>query len=200
MKKVSLLSTFLAIVTLLSAQDTIKFKSGRSIEGTIINLSGGKINIVVEGDTLKYYPDQISTIMFCEKVKTKKDNYCNCDSSTIGFRTSGEIDTPATYKEAFQKQKEAMEKQKEAAAKQQLLAKEQSEKAKEQQEMMLAVKQEMLKDGLIQKDENYELIINNREMFIDGKKLAESVHHKYIELINSKRNKAFGEKEEWRIK
>ncbi len=110
------------------------------------------------------------------------------------------IDTPATYKEAFQKQNEAMENQKEAAAKQQLLAKEQSEKAKEQQEMMLAVKQEMLKGGLIQKGENYELIINRREMFINGKKLEESLHHKYIELINSKRKKAFGEKEEWRIK
>jgi len=103
------------------------------------------------------------------------------------------IDTPATYKEAWQKQKKA-------AAKQELLAKEQSEKAKEHQKMMDAVKQEMLKDGLIQKNENYELIINKREMLINGKKLSESVHHKYIELINSKRNKAFGDKEEWKIK
>lgn len=102
------------------------------------------------------------------------------------------IDTPATYKEAWQKQKKA-------AAKQELLAKEQSEKAKEQQKMMNAVKQEMLKDGLIQKNENYELIINKKEMLINGKKLSKSVHHKYIELINSKRNKAFGDKEEWRI-
>ena len=102
------------------------------------------------------------------------------------------IDTPATYKEALQKQNEA-------SAKQQLLAKEQSEKAKEQQKMMDAVKLEMLKDGLIQKNENYELIINKKEKLINSKKLSESVHHKYIELINSKRKKAFGDKEEWRI-
>jgi len=116
------------------------------------------------------------------------------------------IDTPATYKEALLKQKEALQKQNKAlqkqnkaAAKQQLLAKEQSEKAKEQQKIVDAVKQEMLKDGLIQKNKNYELIINKREMLINGKKLSESVHHKYIELINSKRKKAFGDKEEWRI-
>jgi len=109
------------------------------------------------------------------------------------------IDTPATYKEALLKQKEALQKQNKAAAKQQLLAKEQSEKAKEQQKMVDAVKQEMLKDGLIQKNKNYELIINKREMLINGKKLSESVHHKYIELINTKRKKAFGDKEEWRI-
>lgn len=113
----------------------------------------------------------------------------------FGYTASAQskIDTPATYKEAWQKQKKA-------AAKQELLAKEQSEKAKEHQKMMDAVKQEMLKDGLIQKNENYELIINKREMLINGKKLSESVHHKYIELINSKRNKAFGDKEEWKIK
>lgn len=92
-----------------------------------------------------------------------------------------------------------MEKQNEEAAKQQSLAKEQSEKANEQQEMMNAVRQEMLKDGLIKKNKNYELIINNREMLINGKKQPGSVHNKYIELINSKINKAFGEKEERRI-
>ena len=102
------------------------------------------------------------------------------------------IDTPATYKIAWQKQRKA-------AVKQELLAKEQSEKAKEQQKMMDAVKQEMFKDGLIQKNENYELIINKKEKLINSKKLSESVHHKYIELINSKRKKAFGDKEEWRI-
>ncbi len=37
-------------------------------------------------------------------------------------------------------------------------------------------------------------------MLINGKLMDESTHTKYIKLINSKRNKAFGEKEEWIVK
>lgn len=119
-------------------------------------------------------------------------------STTVAAQSK--IDAPATWHEAQQKQNEAQQKQKIAAKKQQSLSKKQSDQAKEQQEMMHAVKQEMLKDGLFQSDENFELILNSREMFINSKKQPESVHHKYIELINSKRNKPFGEKEEWRMK
>lgn len=119
-------------------------------------------------------------------------------STTVAAQSKS--DAPATWNEAQQKQNEAQQKQKIAAEKQQSLSKKQSEQAKEQQEMMHAVKQEMLKDGLFQSDENFELILNSREMFINGKKQPELVHHKYIELINSKRNKPFGEKEEWRMK
>ncbi len=119
---------------------------------------------------------------------------------TYAASAQSKNDTPATYKEALRKQNEALQKQREAAAVQQLLAKKQSGKAKEQEKMMDALKQEMLKDGLIQSRKEYELIINSREMLVNGKKQAELVHNKYIKLINSKRNKPFGEKEEWTIK
>lgn len=88
--------------------------------------------------------------------------------------------------EALQKQEAAFEKQQSTA--------------EEQQEIMTALKQEMLKDGLIQPGTNYELVINTREMLINGKKQAVPVHQKYIALINSKRRNAFGDKEEWKIK
>lgn len=65
--------------------------------------------------------------------------------------------------------------------------------------MMDAVKLEMIKDGLIQKNGNYELILNSREMLINGKMMQKSIHKKYIELIDRRRNKAFGDKEEWRV-
>ncbi len=93
-----------------------------------------------------------------------------------------------------------MAKEQQAMAKEQeMMAKEQTQRAKEQKQMMDAIKLEMIKDGLIKKDGNYELMINNRKMLINGKLMDESTHTKYIKLINSKRNKAFGEKEEWRV-
>ena len=99
--------------------------------------------------------DEMLSFSFQEQIKTiMKKMLINVLFGTALFSytasAQSKIDTPATYKEAWQKQKKA-------AAKQESLAKEQSEKAKEQQKMMDAVKQEMLKDGLIQKNENYEL-------------------------------------------
>jgi beta-lactamase regulating signal transducer with metallopeptidase domain len=120
----------------------------------------------------------------------------------------------AMQEKGHQKQEEMMQKQKNKMEKQQSLIKEQEEwvrkqaeqakeqvkKVNEQRVTVNNVKQEMLKDGLIQQDEHYELIINSREMFIDGKKQTEAVHHKYIELIDGRRKKAFDDKEQWTIK
>lgn len=99
-----------------------------------------------------------------------------------------------------QMEEEMVRKQKHEVAEQQLLFKEQEAREKEQNVMMNAVKPELLKDGLIQEGEHYELMINSREMFIDGKKQAASIHQKYIELISNKRNRAFGDKEQWSVK
>ncbi|MEJ7684808.1 MAG: hypothetical protein WKG06_44580 [Segetibacter sp.] len=80
----------------------------------------------------------------------------------------------------MEKQQLLVKKQEEQVRKQAEQVKEQEEQVKEQREMMNAVKQEMLKDGLIQNDEHYELILNSSEMLINGKKQATSVHQKYI--------------------
>ena len=120
----------------------------------------------------------------------------------------------AMKKEGLQKQQEFLQKQKNEMEKQQALFEEQAKqfrkqselfeeqakKFKEQREIINTVKQEMVKDGLIQPDEHYELIIKRREMLINGEKQATSVHRKYMEIINEKRDKAFGDKEVWRIK
>ena len=87
----------------------------------------------------------------------------------------------------------------EALQKQQAAFEKQQSTVKELQEVMTALKQEMVKDGLIQADGNYELIINSSEMLINGKKQPAAVHQKYLQLINNKRKNALGNKEEWKI-
>lgn len=99
-----------------------------------------------------------------------------------------------------QMQGEMVRKQKPEVAEQQLLIKEQEARVKEQNAIMNAVKPELLKDGLIHEGEHYELMINSSEMLLNGKKQAAPIHHKYIELISNKRNRAFGDKEQWSIK
>lgn len=363
MKKVPLLIVLLFIVALISAQDSLKLKSGKTVTGKILSLSDGKIKVAAGDDTLQFTPDEISMIQFCDTVRNKRDDDCYCNNNitsisagsnkpdrvkpaskavhnhfekrtddvntekqlklesegsekpywTINGRsfvmskagwastsdftdiifvdgkrmTPGDVNknikrssikavgatdgegsqnryglnqpvleiyinthpetdivfrSAAKEQEAILKeqeakvkeqerrynerkqlydqqhqlamQREAVQKQKNEVEKQQLLVKKQEEQArrqaeqvkeqeeqvKEQREMINAVKQEMLKDGLIQNDEHYELIINPGEMLINGKKQATSVHEKYLELINSKRKKAFSEKEEWKIK
>ena len=101
-------------------------------------------------------------------------------------------------KDVDAEQQEMDKEQQEMAKEQQEMAKEQQEMAKEQQEIMNALKREMLMDDLLKSDENYELIINRKEMLINGIKQSEVTHKKYIKLINSKRKKSFDEKEEWR--
>ncbi len=94
---------------------------------------------------------------------------------------------------------EAQKKQDSAAENQIVLAKEQANQAKIQEQMMNAIKQEMMNDGLIENGEKYEIIINNNEMIVNGKKVLDSLHAKYMKLIESKRNKPFEASEEWRI-
>lgn len=368
MKKTCLLIVLLFLVALVSAQDTLRLKSGKTVAGKILSLSDGKIKVAAGNDTLQFIPEEISMIQFCDTVKSKRgdDCYCNNNISSISgssntpdkgkqaykevhnhfekrtddvntekqlkiesessekpywtingrsfvmsrddwattnnftdiifvdgkrmtpdevnknikrssingvgamdgeaaqnkyglnqpvleiyINTSPETDITllpaAKEQEALLKEQEAkikeqkrlynerkhlyeqqrqlamqekwqheeiLQQQKSALEKQQLLiekqeeqvrmqaeqVKEQEEQVKEQREMMNAVKQEMLKDSLIQQDEHYELILNSREMLINGKKQAASVHQKYIELINSKRKKAFSINEEWKIK
>ncbi|MGI8634329.1 MAG: hypothetical protein ACR2KZ_02895 [Segetibacter sp.] len=103
-------------------------------------------------------------------------------------------------KEMMEKQKEMVQKQKEMMQKQKEMVVQQQAFAKEQKEMMNALKQEMLKDGLIPNEKNDELIIvNSREMLINGERKPDAIHRKYINLINSKRKKPFGDKEEWKF-
>lgn len=363
MKKAPLLIVLLFLVALVSAQDSLKLKSGKTVAGKILSLSDGKIKVVAGDDTLQFIPDEISMIQFCDTVKNKTDGDCYCNnnitSSSAGsnkpdkgklvskevhnhfekrnddFNTEKQLklesegsekpywtingksfvmseagwastsdftdiifvdgkrmtpdevnknikrssikavgatdgegsqnryglnqpvleiyintrpETDVVFRSAAKEQeailkeqeakvkeqerrynerkqlydqqhqlamqREAVQKQKNEVDKQQLLikkqeeqvrrqaeqVKEQEEQVKEQREMINVVKQEMLKDGLIQNDEPYELIINSSEMLINGKKQSTSVRQKYMEMIKSKRNKAFSDKEEWKIK
>ena len=101
-------------------------------------------------------------------------------------------DTPTSYKKAWEMQKIKMAEQNE-------LSKAQAVKAKEQEELMNTVKRELIKDGLLSEKQHYTLIINKRQMMIDGKLLPVQTHEKYIKLIYEIRKKDFGDKEEWKI-
>jgi|GEM_PF-1506383 hypothetical protein len=102
--------------------------------------------------------------------------------------------------EAAAQQEAGMKSQKEQVAKQQAMAKLQEEKAAEQEAVMKEIKNELLKDGLIEKDAHFEFRLNSRELIINGKKQSDEMHKKYLRIINSKRKQPFGKDEEWNIK
>ncbi|MEJ7684809.1 MAG: hypothetical protein WKG06_44585 [Segetibacter sp.] len=101
MKKVPLSIVLLFIVTLVSAQDSLKLKSGKTVAGKIISLSDGKIKVVAGNDTLQFIPDEISMIQFCDTVRNKRDDdcYCNNNMTSISAGSNKPDKEKPSYKE-----------------------------------------------------------------------------------------------------
>lgn len=99
MKKVLFSIVLLFFVIVITAQDSIILKSGKTVGGKIFSLSDGKIKVLAGGDTLQYEPDEISIIRFCDTLKNKRDNDCYCNNNPSSINASS--NTPDTVKPGY---------------------------------------------------------------------------------------------------
>lgn len=104
------------------------------------------------------------------------------------------------HKEAIKQQEIAIKQQADALVKWKEFEKIGSEKAKEHKELADTLVAELLKDGLIKKGGNNEIVINRDEMYIDNKKQLASIHDKYMKLITRRIKREFNRTEEWRMR
>lgn len=108
--------------------------------------------------------------------------------------------TSRAQKNASAIQNDFLARQKNAAAKQQAIALEQFKSAAFQKDVMQLIKHEMFKDNIVKKNESYELLISRKAMIVNGTKLTDTVHGKYMKLITDKLNRPLNNNEEWKMK
>jgi hypothetical protein len=121
-------------------------------------------------------------------------------SLASGFLLTVLSTTSRAQKNPSAMQNDSLARQKNAAVKQQAIALEQFKNAAFQRDVMQLIKQEMLKDNIVKKNESYELLISRKAMIVNGTKLTDTVHGKYMKLITDKLNRPLNNNEEWKMK